>query len=460
MQVSKKYTWLALMLLFLPTAFTQAQFTIQNGAELSATGNALITLQDIDLINNGSINQNAGNGRFLFTGSGNNTLSGNGSFAFDRLEIAKSSPAKLSLLQTINIAGGIDFTSGLIDLNGQHILLQPSATLNGESDNSRITDDLGGYVEAATTLNAPAAANPGNLGAVITSLQNLGSTIIRRGHLSQPNVGTTGRSILRYYDIIPANNTTLNATLRINYLDAELNGLDESALVLWKSTDSVNYTNEGFSTRDVTSDYVEQTGIADFSRWTLSSISNPLPLIFSSFTAKCMEGYTLIEWSTAQEQNTSRFDVQKSIDGAQWQTISSLAAAGNSSIEKDYSYKDLGSTAGRSFYRIAEFDVDGSEKFTSVVSLSCETDGNGINIYPNPVRSLLWISLNSTSATIVKTEMYDGKGALVHQQINEIGAGDNQFSINMSSLTPGVYVLKLQWKEGNKLKIVSVLKEN
>jgi hypothetical protein len=456
----KKYAWLAIALLIFPTPFTQAQFTIQNGAELSATGNALITLQDIDLINNGSINQNAGNGRFLFTGSENNTLSGNGSFAFDRLEIAKSSPAKLSLLQTINIAGGIDFTSGLIDLNGQHILLQPSATLNGESDNSHITDDLGGYVEAATTLNAPAAANPGNLGVVITSLQNLGSTIIRRGHLSQPNAGVTGKSILRYYDIIPANNAALNATLRIKYLDAELNGLDESALVLWKSTDSVNFTNEGFSTRDVTADYVEQTGIADFSRWTLSSISNPLPLLFTSFTGKCMDGYALIAWTTAEEENTLRFDVQKSTDGAQWQTIASLAAAGNSSTEKDYSYKDFSASAGQSYYRIAEFDINGSEKFTGVVSLNCQIADNEVNVYPNPVRSLLWLSLSSPSATAVKIEMFDGKGALVLRQMNGLNAGDNQFSINMTALIPGVYVLKLQSKDGSKVRTFRVLKEN
>jgi hypothetical protein len=460
MQIFCKTARFVLVLFFLPAAFAQAQLTIQNGATLSTGGNAVITLQDIDLINNGGINQQAGDGRFVFTGTGNNTLSGNGSFVFDRLEIAKISPAKLSLSQNIDIAGGIDFTSGLIDLNGQVISLQPTALLNGENQDSRTTTNNGGYVEITSTLNAPVAVNPGNLGAVISSSQNLGNTIVRRGNTPQTNVGPAGRSIFRYYDIIPANDAALNATLRINYTDADLNGLDETTLVLWKSTDTVNWTNEGFSTRDATADYVEQTGIADFSRWTLSSISNPLPLLFTSFTAKCMDGYALIDWTTAQEENTSRFDVQKSVDGTQWQTISSVGAAGNSSIEKDYYYKDLSSSAGNSFYRIAEYDLNGSETFTAVVSVDCNIDNNIVNFSPNPVKDLLWLSFNVLSPTAVKTAIYDSKGALVRQQINSAGAGENRFSINVNGLAPGVYFLEMRWTGGNKVQVMRVLKEN
>ena len=62
--------------------------------------------------------------------------------------------------------------------------MQPAALLQGEMERSHIIGATGGYVQIIMPLNAPAASNPGNLGATITSNKNLGSTIIRRGHVS------------------------------------------------------------------------------------------------------------------------------------------------------------------------------------------------------------------------------------------------------------------------------------
>ena len=158
-----------------------------------------------------------------------------------------------------------------------NIDLGATGAVNGESETSRLIGFAGGYIQIINTLNAPSSANPGNLGAIITSPQNLGSTTIRRGEQSQANGGGAGSSILRYYDISPATNSGLNATLRFSYFNAELNGLDENTLVLWRSPDNISWSNQGFTTRNTITNYVEKTGIDAFSRWTLSATSNPLP---------------------------------------------------------------------------------------------------------------------------------------------------------------------------------------
>ncbi len=246
-------------------ALLQAQVTVQAGAEIKTTNNAIIVLQDIDLLNNGIINQAPGDGLFVFNGNSNTSISGSGNTFFNNLEIAKLSATKVSLLQNIHIVSKINFTSGFIDLNSNNILLEPSALLNGENENSRIIGAAGGYVEITNTLTAPVAFNAGNMGAVISSSQNLGATVIRRGHVSQTNSDGAGSAILRYYDIKPTTNSGLNATLRINYFDAELNGLDENVLILWKSPDSLNWIAQGFSTRNAADNFVEQTGFPDFS---------------------------------------------------------------------------------------------------------------------------------------------------------------------------------------------------
>ncbi len=142
-----------------------------------------------------------------------------------------------------------------------------SATITGESETSYAYSAGNGYIQSMATLNAPSSVNPGGLGAVITSGANMGSTIVRRSFLSASNASGSGNSILRRYNITPTNNTGLNATLRFQYLDAELNGLDESSLVLWRSTDDIHWTSMGFNARNTATNYVELAGINSFSSW-------------------------------------------------------------------------------------------------------------------------------------------------------------------------------------------------
>jgi len=247
----------------------QNTLKVTSGATIKTTGGVVITIENLHLDNDGTINQAAGDGTFRFSGNTNTNISGILSPVFDRLELAKAN-AQLLLMTDISIASGIDFSSGLLELNNHAIILQPAALLNGESETSRITGNSGGYIEITNILNAPSSQNPGNLGAIITSSQNLGTTVIRRGHIPQTGDLGDGNSIQRYFDIIPANNTSLNAALRFNYFDAELNGYDENSMIFWKSSDLISWTKIGYSSRDVTNNYVEKTGISDFSRWTLS----------------------------------------------------------------------------------------------------------------------------------------------------------------------------------------------
>jgi hypothetical protein len=251
----------------------KSQLVITNGAVFKLTGDATLTLQDMDLVNNGDFNQTAGTVRF--TGAANNNISGSALTRIHVMQMAKTGAAQVQLQRTLNINSLLSFTSGIVNLNNNNIELEPTALLTGETENSRITGTNGGYVQIITTLNAPAAASPGNLGVFITSSQNLGSTTIRRGHVAQANVVASKPSINRYFDITPTTNTGLNATLRMNYFDAELNGRTEAWLGLWRSNDNVNWTGVGFGTRDASTNFVQQTGIASFSRWTLSDNDFP-----------------------------------------------------------------------------------------------------------------------------------------------------------------------------------------
>lgn len=412
-------------------------------------------LKDMDLDNDGSITQ----GRFAFTGVGNNSIAGSVLSQFEWLEVAKTGNAKLILQRNIRIDGTVNFTSGHIDLNNNNLLLQSGAVLNGESTTSHVIGDNGGYVEVTSLLNAPASVNPGNLGAVFTSSQNLGITTIRRGHIAQTLGGANGMGIKRYYEITPAANTGLNATLRFQYQDDELNGLTEGTLAFWKSTDNITWTSQGFTTRDATANYAEKTGISDFSRWTLSSFSASLPVKFSLFNVRCNGSGVTVSWKTAQEQNASHYVVERSADGVRWAAVATIKAVGNSTVEQSYSYNDISPLPGDAVYRVAEYDLDGRSSFTRINKSDCNNN-TGWKVWPNPVQETLWMNMTAAAPSKATVKVVDGKGTIVAAQTHAILAGNNQLSINLAQLPAGTYLVVVTWNDGKEIKTVNVVKTN
>jgi len=449
---------ISVIALFIPI-FLPAQnvMKVQSGAIIKTTGGVVFTLQDMDLENDGTINQSVGEGTFKFTGTQNNNISGTSLPLFDVLEIAKTGGAKLLLNRNINIGSSVNFNSGLIDLNTNNIYLLPAAQLIGESEISRITGTNGGYVEITKALNTPSSENPGNMGAIITSSQNPGNTLIRRGHRSQTNSGGAGNSILRYYDIIPSNNSSLNATLRFSYFEAELNGLTESNLLFWKSPDNINWSNQSYTSRDMLNNYVEKTGIADFSRWTLSTPGNALPLVWGSFNTTCINNKIVISWKTLEEFNTSIFNVQGSSNGNNWTTIAALQANGQSNNPVDYSYTDQQSVFN--FYRIEQIDFDNHKTYSPVLRISCNVK-EFLSVYPNPVTQsdvIVAVFADENDKTIL-IRLFDNKGALIKQKRGNLRPGMNQIIMDLSLFSGGVYNLVVSWPDG-RVKAVKLLKQ-
>jgi hypothetical protein len=393
---------------------------------------------------------------FKFTGNVNTSISGATLPLFTNVEVGLTGTSKIILQRAINVSGSISFQSGLLDLNNNNIDLGTSGSIIGESETTRIIGPNGGFIQIVNTLNAPSSANPGNLGAILTSTQNLSSTIIRRGHQSQTNAGGAGTSVFRYYDISPSNNTALNATLRFSYFDAELNSLDENGLVFWRSTNNTSWTNQGFTSRNTTTNYVEKTGVGALSRWTLSSINNPLPVQFVLFNARCENGNVTLTWKTAQEFNSSYFNIERSTDGNHWIVIGTKPAAGNSNVESSYFYSD-NVIQSNSVYRIAEYDINGDVKYTSIIRSDCNSKDDW-KVWPNPTAENFWLAIKTPAESKITIKIFDSKGALVSMRQSNLLPGNNLLSIDMKKMAAGTYQIQANWNDGQMQKAVKIVK--
>ena len=182
-----------------------------------------------------------------------------------------------------------------------------------------------------------------------------------------------------------------------------------------------------------------------------------LPVRFTLFNARCDNKKISLTWKTAQEQNSSHFDIEKSEDGVHWSVISTLPAAGTSNGERSYSFID-NNAIQNNYYRIAEYDLDGRSQFTSIVQASCDPTTT-LNLWPNPVQDKTFITITANNAAQVMIKVFDSRGALIRMQKATVLQGSNQFCVDMKSLPGGVYSVTIDWSNGQAKKTVQVVKQ-
>jgi len=82
--------------------------------------------------------------------------------------------------------------------------------------------------------------------------------------------------------------------------------------------------------------------------------------------------------------------------------------------------------------------------------------GFGISLYPNPVQDQLYISYESAKSDQIEMFIYNIQGKLMHQERINIQSGVNHSIINVSDLTGGLYIFRLQ--KGNKIETIKFTK--
>lgn len=175
-------------------------------------------------------------------------------------------------------------------------------------------------------------------------------------------------------------------------------------------------------------------------------VQSPLPIVLSSFTVSKVNNQAVLSWTTDMEKDVSHFIIEKSFDGKTYTDAGVLFTDGNSNVRKGYSFKDdlKNSTSGLVYYRLKTVDLDGKFDLSAVriIRLADDNTARSITVYPNPVVSDVHITLSSAwQDKAVNIQVINANGQSVLQ---ETGARSGQTeTLNVSSLTPGMYIVKV-----------------
>ncbi len=171
------------------------------------------------------------------------------------------------------------------------------------------------------------------------------------------------------------------------------------------------------------------------------AITTVLPLSLNDFTAKLNNGNTILNWSTATEDNTNYFAVEKSTDNSTFTAIDSVKAAGNSTTLKAYKSTDTHVATGKNYYRLRMTDLDGVTTYSkTILVVTAAKSTLAVQVYPNPATTSIRVDLPSTDGD--RLSIYNIGGSLVSQI--SLNKSTIQATVNVSQYVKGTYYLVWQ----------------
>ncbi len=187
-----------------------------------------------------------------------------------------------------------------------------------------------------------------------------------------------------------------------------------------------------------------------------------LPLQLQSFTANRQDQDVLLKWNTLNETNVDRYEVEvakgnDAFSAGRYNSI--LQVAANNKAKNEYTITDaeLGKTGAR-YYRLKMIDKDGVVRFSDVRLVLFSTKDQWM-VYPNPVKNVMNIVTQAEAGMKVSMQLMNATGQVVWQHTS-VGTGQLekfQANLNLVTIAPGVYVLKIN--AGDEVKYVKVIKQ-
>ncbi|MES2646345.1 MAG: T9SS type A sorting domain-containing protein [Bacteroidota bacterium] len=156
-----------------------------------------------------------------------------------------------------------------------------------------------------------------------------------------------------------------------------------------------------------------------------------------SFSAAFCQQNVCLQWNTSNEDNTQKFEVQRSNNGTHFTTINDLPAMGTGANR--YTATDIKPMKGINLYRIKTIDRDGSFAFSSVQKMIV-ADKRELNFGPNPASNFFTLKNNDAIKSI---RLLATDGRMIRQWL-PLANGRYDFGL----LPAGIYLLKVETSNG------------
>ncbi len=186
----------------------------------------------------------------------------------------------------------------------------------------------------------------------------------------------------------------------------------------------------------------------------LNRFYTTIPVVLSNFTGTAGDNFTVVlQWETAQEQNSDVFVIERSTDGQNFTAIDRIAAAGNSVLPRRYQYTDKTpplTANARPLYRLKQLDKDGRGAYSASVAVQLKAPATTFMeaLIPGVVSNGGTVTARFIAATAMPVQIVvtDAGGKKVYTTRQQVLAGANTISLLTTAFaqSKGVYYVTVQ----------------
>lgn len=227
-------------------------------------------------------------------------------------------------------------------------------------------------------------------------------------------------------------------TLNENFLTAQYY---DDAIDKWMATfGGVNVNNNKVSNVSLNSTIFANTNWV----WTLVEENFPLPLIIFDFELSCIDNSTELNWEFESDIFYDRMIIECSYDAKNWKKLDEFKFQKSGKFHSENLEE---------YYRLVMVDFQGELDHSIVLKSNCSSSQTSIQLYPNPTKDLINLSVYGFDNSSLFYQLYDKNGKLlITDNINS-----NNTLIDLKGFADGPYFL-LVADETQVVKTLQVIK--
>lgn len=429
---------------------------IHTGGAMTAFGSFSNTSTAV-LLNNGSLyvkgtltndqaSMAAGTGTLFLDGTSAQSVAG--SAFFRTYNLNTDNAAGITLNNDLRITGTHTFSNGLIatSVTPNYLVYEAGSSHAGSNDSRHVT----GWVKKIGSENFvfPVGDNTYERSAAISNL-SVSSEINCHYYTPTQNIFSLQSPIVHvkaneYWQINRISGGTAQITLNWDHSKVAMdNELISDITVAYNTggnwTDAVGSASGNVTTTGT----VVSNSVNTFGAFTIGYKAYPVPVKLLSFTGERISGVTLLHWITENEQNTDRFEVQRSYMATSGFIKVGSVGGRNSGSRELYGFSDPSVFQGIAYYRLKTIDKDGGYSYSRIIAVMESDINNQRFIVLNPVRTAITVFNKTMQEGPFDYALYTAAGQLILKGTVNMGSNGSAVLPLPPQTAGGLYILDI-----------------
>jgi hypothetical protein len=339
--------------------------------------------------------------------------------------------------------------------------------INGDDASSNISFSTDFEVDFASAIGP--FANPDSSGAFVADYTGDSPTVLDLGRTDQSGTSETSGEITFAYLNSEDPGTGAEWAIPLSAIGATTsNDIEISTFVVSATGYFSNEIIPGDGTQIADSETDDNGNPGNDATWNTyaggpwHTSAIPLPVELASFDAKRDGDGAVLRWKTASETNNAGFAVEHAIGSGDFEQVGWVDGVGTTTEAQTYQFVAEDLSAGTHRFRLKQEDLDGSTSLSDVVKVDVRPEGPIAikSVVPNPVRQTSTLRFTAQESGSVTVGLYDVLGRQVKTlHKGRVSAGQSQkVSVNASSLTSGVYFLRVKGEDFTRTERITVVR--